>query len=189
MSTIITHTGKLFNYAAPTVDMVDIHDVAHGLSHVCRFAGHTKEFYSVAQHSVLVTYILDRLLKAPRAVLKYGLLHDASEAWMGDVPTPLKTILGDVYKSLEARVQNLVHAKFDLPAELDEDGTNMVKLADLMALKYERHRFVTHHEEEWSHIINLPMLVGEPDEFKAPMPAALAKQVFLRAADALDLLR
>lgn len=186
MSTIITHTGRLFDFSNPTLESIDIDDIAHGLSHVCRFAGHTEKFYSVAQHSVLVTHIVDTMLlqqtdKQRFEVMLDALLHDASEAWLGDVPTPLKTLLGEVYKSIESKVQGLVHTKFGLPNRSINHET-LVKLADLMALKFERHHFVTFHPQEWDHIKSLPML-SNAGHFQQCWSPEEAKVVFKAVFD------
>ena len=80
-----TCTGRRVHIAAPLPEEIAVEDIAHALSHTCRFAGHTREFYSVAQHSVLVS----ELLEDRRASL-WGLLHDASEAYLHDLTRPLK---------------------------------------------------------------------------------------------------
>lgn len=82
-----TYTGKRFVLASPDAAAVCIDDIAHSLSLQCRFNGHTREFYSVAQHSLLVASLL------PGRAALYGLLHDASEAYTGDIVTPVKSTL------------------------------------------------------------------------------------------------
>jgi uncharacterized protein len=94
MSYIITQSKKIFDFHDPVQRTYDIEDIAHSLSNICRYNGHTPSFYSVAQHSVLVA---NRL---PRELQMAGLLHDASEAYLGDVTTPLKKKLKD-YKYYE----------------------------------------------------------------------------------------
>src|SRR5690242_11754504 len=79
-----TYTGRRFWPLDPRVDDIDIGDIAHHLSLVCRFAGACREFYSVAQHCVGVSYVCD-----PKDAL-WGLLHDAAEAYVGDMVRPLK---------------------------------------------------------------------------------------------------
>lgn len=95
--------------------MVTIEDIAHALSRLCRFNGHCNTFYSVGEHSVLVAKILERM-KAPTEDIRLGLMHDAAEAYTGDVPTPLKRLLPE-YANIEKRVQEVVAQRFGLKAQ------------------------------------------------------------------------
>lgn len=83
----IDGTGRRFYPLDPRPEDVTIEDIAHALSNVCRWGGRVREFYSVAQHSVHVAQIVER--SVPRIAM-HALLHDAAEAYVGDVPTPLK---------------------------------------------------------------------------------------------------
>lgn len=122
---ICTYTGKLFYPMSPSVDEVDIEDIAHALSNITRFTGHTKEFYSVAQHSVLVSLECD-----PQDALA-GLLHDASEAYISDLASPLKHSSGmEFYKVIEDKIQSVIYTKFNLPVNIPKS----VKLADTKLL-------------------------------------------------------
>jgi hypothetical protein len=112
MTFIKTFTGKRFDYLNISVDNIDIIDIAHGLSHLCRFAGHVKEFYSVAQHSVLCAKVAKDIYNDPILAM-YALMHDASEAYCIDVPRPLKKMLSN-YEDIESRVQEGVLEKFSL---------------------------------------------------------------------------
>jgi len=82
-----TYTGKYFYFSDPRAEMVCLPDIAHALAHQCRFNGHTKRFYSVAEHSVLVSHYV------PLHRAAEGLFHDAAEAYYSDVPRPLKRAL------------------------------------------------------------------------------------------------
>jgi len=123
--TIQTYTGKIFDYLAP--DQINITDIAHALSLVCRFAGHCAYHYSVAQHSLLVCD------NVPDEHRLWGLLHDAAEAYCGDVVSSLKKLLLD-YRLVEARVVEAVAAQFGLalpcPAAVHE--------ADMRAIATEK---------------------------------------------------
>lgn len=107
-----TYTGKTFHPMDPRVQDVDIRDIAHSLSMQCRYAGHCRRFYSVAEHSVLIARWL---VGKQRDAALYGLLHDASEAYLVDVPRPVKPYLTG-YHDAEARVQAAVWARFGLYA-------------------------------------------------------------------------
>jgi hypothetical protein len=112
------HSGKIFDYANPHPDMIDIADIARGLSKCCRFAGQLDEFYSVAQHSVIGAMHIDE-----EFALEF-LLHDAAEAYMGDVVSPLKRMLAG-YNVIEERVDLAVRRKFGLPGEMSPEVKKM----------------------------------------------------------------
>jgi hypothetical protein len=103
---IQTYTGKKFYLINTTPDMIDIEDIAHALSMQCRFAGHIKEFYSVAEHSVYVSRLCDKENKMA------GLLHDASEAYIADIASPFKSFLTN-YKELEHNIMKVMAYKFN----------------------------------------------------------------------------
>jgi 5'-deoxynucleotidase YfbR-like HD superfamily hydrolase len=100
-----TYAGKRFSILNPRAQDIDIVDIAHALSMICRFNGHTNQFYSVAQHSVHVAQIC-----RPEYAL-HGLLHDASEAYIGDVIRPLKRLLSN-YREIEERIELAIAAHF-----------------------------------------------------------------------------
>jgi hypothetical protein len=89
VSFIETRSGRRFTPLEPVVDDIDLHDIAHALSHQCRFSGHTAEHYSVAEHSVRVSELVEQW-GYPRHSQLWALLHDASEAYLVDLPSPLK---------------------------------------------------------------------------------------------------
>lgn len=138
MSWILTATGGTFDYLEACVADVDVVDIASALSKLCRFAGHTRQFYSVAQHSVMVSRLL------PPEMALAGLLHDATEAYLVDLPSPLKALLPG-YRMLERRVWELVAARFDLPRELPAE----VHRADLIMLATERRDLMMPCDVPW----------------------------------------
>jgi len=116
---ILTYTGRRFWPLDPHPDDIDLVDIAHALSNLCRFTGHTSEFYSVAQHSYLVSVLCD---KYPL----YGLLHDASEAYLLDLATPIKHLPQlEEYRNAERWLQGMILLQFgirdiEIPAEVKE---------------------------------------------------------------------
>lgn len=109
-SCITTVSGRFFDILKPEDYDYDIEEIATALSNLCRYTGHVNRFYSVAEHSVLVSRIL------PDSLALVGLLHDASEAFLGDVSSPLKKLLPE-YKRIEENVEKAIanHFGFEYP--------------------------------------------------------------------------
>lgn len=123
--------GDFFDYLSPETHDYSIGVIAHSLSNLCRYGGHSRKFYSVAEHSVVVSHLV------PSKLALVGLLHDASEAYCGDVASPLKRLIPD-YRKIEDRVQKAIAAHFDLPYPYPEE----VHIADKRAYITER-RMIT----------------------------------------------
>lgn len=131
MTWIHTRTGKAVDLLNPQPDQICIADIAHSLAHQCRYTGHASRFYSVAEHSVLVADALMAETKS-RELAWAGLMHDAHEAYTGDVASPIKVVLGDSWRAFEERMERAVRARYEVPT----DGR--VKDMDLRALLAER---------------------------------------------------
>ena len=133
---MLTFSGR--DYLPPQMVPADVHieDVAHALSLICRFGGHTEVHYSVAQHSLLVARILEDQ-GAPVDAQLAGLLHDAHEAYIGDLPTPIKSVLGQAWNDLEADVAAAVRRALDVTFAF-HDWEDLLKYADRVALATER---------------------------------------------------
>lgn len=123
---ISTAGGRQYHFAAPTPAMIHIEDIAHALSMQCRFTGHCRRFYSVAEHSVLLSHIV------PREYAKIGLLHDATEAYVGDVARPLKNMLPQ-YQDVEMLAAMAIGEAFGIPFVMPR----AIKDADMAMLKAE----------------------------------------------------
>jgi len=136
-TTMQTFTGKLIDLSQFSHEDVRLPDISHALSLLNRFTGHSKVPYSVAQHSVMVSRIC-----LPEHAM-WGLLHDASEAYLGDIATPLKTMLPD-YAVLEEKFQRAIAKAFHLSWPIPEE----VKRADKRALMAEKRDLVT-GDHDW----------------------------------------
>jgi uncharacterized protein len=111
----LTFSGRRVDRLAPLPEDHVPEDIALSLSHLCRFGGHVRSFYSVGEHSIHVSEQLERFYPAlPAIVLLSALLHDASEGTLTDVITPLKAIL-PAYKRLEAAYEATIAERFGLP--------------------------------------------------------------------------
>ena len=120
------YAGGVFDPFNPRMDRIRIEDIAHALSMLCRFNGHCRRFYSVAEHSVLVA-------ERCRVDLQLdGLLHDAVEAYLGDLPRPIKRAFPEFLKA-ERRLQAEIYRKFNLSLEMPDE----VRIADDEMLRIE----------------------------------------------------
>lgn len=127
---IKTYTGTYFNPLDPNPDKILAEDIAHALSNIPRYGGHLPKFYSVAQHSLYVARILPTHLKLP------GLLHDATEGYLGgDIPSPIKARMPE-YKAMENKLLTAILKKFGV-FETYMKNKDRIKEADIQALKIE----------------------------------------------------
>ena len=126
-------SGRRLDLLDPTPMDIEIEDIAHGLAFVARWNGQTKgDFaYSVAEHSLLVTDILER--QNPKIGPKWllaALLHDAPEYVIGDMISPVKSAVGPDYSALDDRLAAAIHIKFGLPAQIPAQIKRLIKRAD-----------------------------------------------------------
>lgn len=133
----VTNTigGQLIDYNNPTAEMIHIEDIATALSHTCRFGGHVRQFYSVAQHCVLVAMMMKLDGNGSGELVLEGLLHDASEAYLGDVIKPLKELIAPVYAPIERRFEAVIAERFEL--QDDPIVRGIIKEYDVKALELE----------------------------------------------------
>lgn len=135
-----TYTGGMFWLLDPRPEEVFIEDIAHALSLICRYNGHIKGFYSVAQHSVIVS----QQCKEEDAL--FGLLHDAAEAYTGDIISPLKRLLPN-YKAIEERIINAVCSKYSI--RVTKRRKQEVKYWDNVLLATEVRDLIPHKYLNW----------------------------------------
>lgn len=121
-------------------------DIAHALSNICRFNGHSSAFYSVAEHSINVAALVMRERPLDHVTALGALLHDAHEAYLGDVITPLKRVLGSAYADLEARYNLLIGKEFGVDLSVLDD---VVRQADLAMLEAERRYLCSPSVHDW----------------------------------------
>jgi hypothetical protein len=162
--TIITVEGTYFDFTDPDSAQYTIRSIAHALSFVCRFGGHCRKFYSVAQHCVLLSYIV------PEEYALEGLLHEAGEPFCGDMPSPLKMLLPE-YKVIEKRVEASVLKRFGIT-----DMPPCIKKADIVMLKTEQRDLMRRQNDDWE-------LTRGAETLKQkirPWPAWYARWRFLR---------
>jgi hypothetical protein len=141
---IMCHSGVKFYLEDPKSSDVVVSDIAHALSNYCRFTGHTREFYSVGTHSILCADLARKDGMSAKIQL-YCLLHDDSEAYLGDISRPLKEMLPN-YCELEEGVQTVVHEAFGLP-EMTEEEHKTVKHYDNLMLANEIGQFMINSED------------------------------------------
>lgn len=161
-----TASGGVFYPLDPRPEDICIEDIAHALSNMCRFNGHCKEFYSVAQHSVIVSEIV------PEDLALDGLLHDAAETYVGDIIRPVKNNFLDWWeKTYEEPVWLWIANKFELIAPMP----SAVKRADLIALAIEKRDLMA--------IGDIDCFGDLPDitiyDTLIPLPPIEAKELFL----------
>lgn len=162
------YTGRRFFPLDPRPEEIFIEDVAHSLAMQCRYAGHCIRYYSVAEHSVLMARWLLEHYPPERAL--FGLLHDAAEAYLVDVPRPVKPFLPG-YKEAEAKVMAAVCERFNLPPDMPY----AVKEADDRILRDEMEQNMDEPPEPW----NIPTVaLGVTLRFWSPEEA---EEEFLEA--------
>lgn len=141
---IQTHSGEAFDLQNPAHNAIKIEDIAHALSQICRYTGHTSKFYSVAQHSLMVSHIVNRLGGDIQEQL-HGLLHDAQEAYVNDIASPFKVLL-PYYQTIERGIEVRIATKFGLSMQKPE----RVRKADTLALLIERSALFDRATRPWS---------------------------------------
>ncbi len=164
---IQTYTNARFDLADPKPEDIFTEDIARALSHLCRFVGHTGSFYSVAEHCVLMSRAVE-----PRLAFE-ALLHDAAEAYVGDVTSPMKIAMRNLtvesYKHvspfdvIEQRVREAISHRYGIAAVLPPG----VKAADLAILETERRHFfadIVHHWNLDTEPLDVKIQCWEPDE-------------------------
>lgn len=173
---ILTSSATYFDFVTPHTSVINVEDIAQGLAKACRFAGQCRTpdrkvtFYSVAQHSVLVSKVV------PPEYAFYALFHDATEAYMCDIAAPLKQLLPD-YKIIEKRVELAIFSRLAIPYPLPPE----IKRADLVLLATEQRDLMPDHDDDWALIANISPL----EEKIVPLPPEEAYELFMNRYEEL----
>lgn len=184
-----TYSGLRVELASPQVRDIEIVDIAHALSLQCRFNGNCVAHYSVAQHSVHVMEVIRDQYLTPGAeffddnnLLFAGLMHDAAEAYLGDLITPLKQMpgIGPAYKKIEYDFNAVIFARFGIA--WSEDTDDIVSSVDQIMLATEARDLMSTEGRDWDLDPGYPPL---DDLTIEPWPAEIAKKRFLESFQVL----
>ena len=172
------YSGRRFYFAEPRLEDIDIKDIARALSNLCRFGGHVQEFYSVAQHCVLASQ------QAPAEYKLEALLHDAGEAYLVDMPRPIKKALSD-YRAIETNLDRACATRFGYPYPMSD----RVREIDNRLLVTEASQLLGPHMEKWWAEPHPHWeMMGKPQPYTLiidPWPARKAYLNFLATYDML----
>lgn len=152
MAWLETYTGVKFDLVNPKVEQVDIIDIAHVLSKAERFANHLRTRFTVAQHSIICAKLAEKLGHS-KVIQLYLLTHDFSEAYIVDVPRPLKNLMTD-YKVIENKIQQVMYNFVGL-SEPTEEEMKIIDEIDNLSLFYEA-ELLTRNIDNWSVNLKIP---------------------------------
>jgi 5'-deoxynucleotidase YfbR-like HD superfamily hydrolase len=177
---IQTVSGRWVNPLTPDIAQIDIGDIAQALANTCRFGGHSRRFYSVAQHSTIVSDVCAERGASPAEAL-VALLHDAAEAYLVDLPHPIKhrSDLGPPFQRAEKTMEEAIAVRFELgppPADM--------KSIDRSLLATERRTF-TSNLDSWPELEGFEPLPIEINPWDPPR----ALREFLERFERLDAAR
>jgi 5'-deoxynucleotidase YfbR-like HD superfamily hydrolase len=181
-------SGRRLNLINPSPLDIEIEDIALGLARNTRWNGQTRgpHGWSIAQHSDLVVDIVRRLKpRAPAAVLMAAKLHDASEYVTHDLITPLKAVVGDVFKEVERGLTRAIHLRFGLPAVLPETDAILIKRADRVAAATEAVQLAGFSVKECRTVLNFKEKPLD-DVRLVPLPVVEAERRFLAGFHMLE---
>ncbi len=174
---VITYSGRYVSLLRPESETIFLTDIARALSQLCRFGGHSPRFYSVAEHSVLAYWmaINEGENEETQAAV---LLHDAAEAYIGDVVRPLKDMLPEL-RVIEERMNDAIGERFGIDFNRHHDT---IKTYDNLLLKSEKRSLWPNDREEWDGIFNAGNVLETKLQFWTPKTA---EETFLFAVKQL----
>lgn len=169
-------SGIRFWALNPDINFILLPDIAHSLAFQCRFGGHTRKFYSVAQHCILVS----DLVREDSVELKLaGLLHDATEAYLVDLPRPVKNQM-PIYKEVEDKLAALISKRFGLAPQLFID----VKKYDEEALSIEARSLMAPMHPDW-YTTSVQEIIESPYHIKEYLSPEKAKAEYMEVFNRL----
>jgi 5'-deoxynucleotidase YfbR-like HD superfamily hydrolase len=181
-------SGRRLNLLDPSPLDIEIEDIALGLARNTRWNGQTKgaHGWSVAQHSDFVVEIVRRTKpRAQARLLMAAKLHDASEYVTHDLITPLKAVVGDVFKEVEKRLTSAIFVRFGLPADLSEGDHAIIKKADQIAAATEAVQLAGFTEKECKSVLNFKEKPLKDIKLE-PLPVADAERRFIEGFRVLE---
>ena len=183
-----TFTGQYLNVRAPSPDRINLEDIAHALGNICRYGGHCRVFYSVAEHAVFVSERVKR--QGWSKVLQLAALHhDDSEAYLGDIPRPLKPLLGDPYIELTVQMDDCIVDALDLPFQADEFHHAAITNADDWSVFVEARDLMNSEGRGWTghpdKDTDIPSRIVTPDYYLGGLVPKQAAKLFLDRHDSL----
>lgn len=182
-----TFSGQYVDTRAPRPETIRLEDIAHALAATCRYGGHCRRFYSVAEHAVFCSIRMERKGYS-RALQLAALHHDDAEAYLGDIPRPLKPLLGAGYKQLTDLMDATIIEALQLSSPSDDFHHAAVKQADNWALFVEARHLLPSQGRHWFNgdqgaaawgIEDQPTRIVVPDYWRGGLEPIDAKLLYL----------
>lgn len=185
---IVTANGHELDLAYPKTANMVLADVAHSLAQINRFTGHARRPYCVAEHSLLVLDIVEHLFAPASVHLRLAaLMHDAHEAYVGDMASPTKRAVGEAWYTLEHRIERTLRSAWGLHTATYEHQ-HAIKQADLIALATERAQLLPPSPSLWQCLVHVQPITWV--DLMSPERCAMGwvdwRNRFADAVDTLD---
>lgn len=188
-----TFSGRFVDVSNPSPESIDINDIAHALSQTCRYGGHCLRYFSVAEHAVFVSRRVERKGGSPKQQLA-ALHHDDSEAYLGDIPRPMKPLLGEAYRVMTDMMDEAIVLGLDLVGAgvlACDFHDPAVKAADTWALFVEARHLLPSEGRSWNaeepntlrvkgeELLALPSRIVIPDYWHGGLLPGKARNLYL----------
>ncbi len=173
-----TSTGKFLDMENPSAEAIDIDDIAHSLGNICRYNGHCLNYYSVAEHAVAVSKRLERKGYGKNIQLA-GLHHDDAESFLGDIPRPLKPLLGQAYIDLTDAIDVVICEGLGLPFGPEAFHSEEVKASDDWNLRVEALHLLPSQGKGWLPTTSTEKQLVVPDYYLNGIGPKTASKLYL----------